>query len=54
MIMNMKRISLFKMSHYSEANCNIKNKITVELGFSNYARNSDSKMQQVLVYPNLH
>ena len=44
-----KNILLYKMSYFSKPHTHSKNKIEVELDLSNYATQSDLKMQQVLI-----
>ena len=45
-----KKMLLYKMSHFLEPLTHSKNKIEVELNLSNYAIKSDLKMQQVLIH----
>ena len=46
----MKKILLYKMSYFSEPYTHSKNKIKVEVDFSNYATKSDFKKKQDLIH----
>ena len=45
-----KKISLDKMSSYSESNSHIRNEKKSELNLSNYAAKSDTEKQQAIIH----